>query len=364
MKSFEDFLRPEIRALTPYSLLPPEASRIRVKLDFNESPQEIPQELKERVLERLGQRRWGHYPRFGAEAIREALAKRNGCSRGQVLAGNGSGELIQAALGVVARPGARLLLATPAFSLYRQLAAITRLSVETVPLTPPSFSFDEEKFLSFARGNRGPVIPLMCSPNNPTGGTVTRDFVRAAARVFGTVFVDQAYVEFAEPEDHLVPLLEELPGLVLFKTLSKAYSAAGFRIGCCLASEAVITEINKAVLPFNLDICAEELALTVLENPQFADKNVQSIRQERERVYASLVKTGIEISPSRANFLFLRIPGLESRELQEELLSSGILVRDMSSAVSGFVRITIGTPAQNDEVLERLQEIACRVQKP
>lgn len=263
-------IRPEIRALRAYRFGDEEPYPVRAKLDFNESPDDVPEEIRAEVLERLRARRWGHYPEFGAPRLKRAIADSIGRSPDEIVVGNGSGETILAAVSVFAGGGS-VVLASPTFSLYGQIAAIASAKVVSVRRTGPDFAVDEAGFLSeVAAGS----VPLLCTPNNPTGGVSSRTFVGALLDASAVVLLDQAYVEFAEPAADFTALVGTRPNLVVFRTLSKAYAAAGFRIGYAVAPPDLAREIDKAVLPFNVDLAAEELALALLARPDAAKARV------------------------------------------------------------------------------------------
>jgi histidinol-phosphate/aromatic aminotransferase/cobyric acid decarboxylase-like protein len=199
-------------------------------------------------------------------------------------------------------------------------------------------------------------VPLVCSPNNPTGGTVTLDFVKRLCAAAGVVLLDQAYVDFAGPAEDAMRLLASCPNLVIFRTLSKAFSAAGFRIGYAAAAPELAREIEKAILPFSVDQAAEELAAALLEEPERSRRMVAAIAVERERVAASLRGLGAQVALSRSNFLFFAPPGGDGARVRAALLSRGVLVRDLTNVVPGRLRVSIGTPEENDLFLAKLKE--------
>jgi len=348
-------VRPEIRALRAYRFAPvPEG--LRAKLDFNESPADVPAEAKAAALASLGARRFALYPDFGTPRLRAALAASVGLSPEQVVPSNGSGEAILAAISILAGCGGTLLLAPPVFSLYVQMAGIAGARVATVPLVGDDFRLDEETFLArAAKGER--TVPLLCSPNNPTGGTVSKDFVHRLCAVAPVVLLDQAYVDFAEDDDDVLPLLADLPNLVVFRTLSKAYSIAGLRVGYAAARPDVAEEIGKAILPFSVDLGAEEIALAVLARREEIRARCRGIARERERVAAALRALGARVAPSRANFLFLVPPDGDGARVFRDLRARGVLVRDQTDVFPGALRVTIGTPDENDLFLTTLKEV-------
>jgi histidinol-phosphate aminotransferase len=346
-------VRPEIRALRGYALSET-LTGILAKLDFNESPWDVPEEIKRRVLAALEKRRWSLYPEFGSRRLKEAVARAIGRAPEEIVVGNGSGEIIQAAISVFAG-GGELLLAPPTFSLYWQIAAIAAARPVEIPRRGDDFTLDEAAFLEAALGPAR-VVPLVCSPNNPTGGTVSLDFVRKLCVAAAVVLLDQAYVDFAGPRDDAMPLLASCRNLVIFRTLSKAYSAAGFRIGYAVCAPELAREIEKAILPFSVDHAAEELAVALLEDPGRARRAVAAIAVERERVAAALRDLGAKVAPSRSNFLFFEPPGGNGAGVRAALLSRGVLVRDMTSVAPERLRVSIGTPEENDLFLTKLLE--------
>lgn len=350
--------RPGIAALKSYALVPGLPVPVRAKLDFNESPFDVPDEVKEKVLARLKARRWSLYPEFGSGRLRSAIAAFLGRSPEEVLVGNGSGEILLAAINVFAG-GGRLLLTPPTFSLYPQLAAIAQAEVAAVPLVGEEFAFDEAAILR-ALGKSPRTVPLICSPNNPTGTAAGISFLRALADASPVVLVDQAYVDFAPAEASALALVDEGRNVVVFRTLSKAFAAAGFRIGYAVARPDLAREVGKAVLPFSVDQAAEELAVALLENPAPARARVAEIVRERERVAGELSRMGAKVAPAAGNFLFVEPPGGEAERVRKKLLGRGILVRDLGPSAPGRLRVTIGRREENDLFLGELRRIVDR----
>ena len=350
-----DPVRAEIRTFRPYTLSPEVPGEIRAKLDFNESPFDVPESIKERVLSRLSQRRWSVYPTFGSPRLKRAIADSIGRTPDEIVVGNGSGEVILAALSVFAGSGGSMLLTPPTFSLYSQMAAITGSQPYLVARKGPDFEVDPGAVMAcFKADDR--MVPLICSPNNPTGGVLPLDVVSELARKAPVVLLDQAYVDFAAAGGDALSVLGSTPNLVIFRTLSKAYSAAGFRIGYAVARPGLVREIEKAVLPFSVDLAAEELALAVLEEPETARRTVATVVAERERVAGRLRGLGADVASSQANFLFFVPPGGDARATRTRLAARGVLVRDMTSVVPDRLRVTIGSAEQNDVFLSTLEE--------
>ena len=311
-------VRPEIRALRAYTRGVEEPFVVKAKLDFNESPDDVPEAIRAEVLARLAARRWSRYPEFGAPRLRKAIAESIGRREDEIVIGNGSGEVILAAVSVFAG-GSALVLAPPTFSLYEQMAAIAGAKVVSVKRTGRDYAIDEPAFL--AEASR--CVALVCSPNNPTGGVASRAFVERLLGTAPVVLLDQAYVEFAAAGDDLTALVGSRSNLVVFRTLSKAYAAAGFRIGYAVAPPDLAREIEKAVLPFNVDLAAEELALALLARPDASRERVARVVAERERVAAALREAGHDVAPSAANFLLVAPRGGDAAGVRGALLRSG-----------------------------------------
>lgn len=351
-----DAVRPGVRALAAYALVPPPAASVVAKLDFNEAPFDVPDDVKEEVLSRLRALRWSRYPELGAPRLVDAVARQSGRRPEEVVVGNGSGEILLSAVGVLAGGGGTLVIPSPSFSLYGQLAALADARVVSVPRSAPRFDVDLPALLAALEGAERPV-GLVCSPNNPTGGTVPLEALAEVASRASALLVDQAYVDFAEAEDDARSLLDRFENVVVFRTLSKAFAAAGFRIGYALASPALAAEVRKGVLPFSVDLAAEELALSLLSRPGLSDRAVSAVKAERDRVASALAGLGADVAPSRANFLWTSLPGIPGSALRQGLLDRGVLVRQPGSAEAGYVRVTIGTRAENDLFLTAMKEI-------
>lgn len=354
--------RPEVRSLTAYSLSRPAGGDVVARLDFNEAPRDVPAELKEEVLRRLGRRRWSHYPEFGNPRLVAALAARHGVDPSQVVVGNGSGEVLLAAVSVFAGGGGTLLLAPPTFSLYLQMAALSGARVETVRRSAPRFELGDEELEALAalasrEGAGERTVPLLCAPNNPTGNPLALGAVRRLALASRILLLDQAYVDFSDESDDALPLLPSLPNVVVFRTLSKAFAAAGFRIGYAVAHAEVARELRKGVLPFSVDLAAEELALALLERPELSARAVAEVKGERERLREALASMGAVPAPAGGNFLFFELPGWRGAVLFSRLAERGIVVREPSAAAPDHIRVTVGTREENDAFLAALESL-------
>ena len=369
-------VKPAVREIAPYTLAAREA---RVKVNQNENPWDLPETVKRRVLEKALARPWSRYPDFDPRELLEALSRFAGWRADGILAGNGSNELIQALLMVTVGPGTRVVVPEPTFTLYAHLVRILGgepVRVRLVPGRPapgedrvrpgpagpgpapdtPALAYDVSTLVAAGR-EKGAAMTIVCSPNNPTGASLSLAEVERLCRdADGLVVVDEAYHEFAGGT--VVPLLERHPNLVVLRTFSKAMALAGLRVGYLLASPELVREIDKARLPYNLNFFSQLCALAALEEKEALERTVSEIVAERERLLSRLADLpGVRAWPSRANFFLLELLGAQPRGVFEALHRRGVLVRDVTSypTLSRCLRVSVGTPQENDAVLWALQ---------
>jgi len=350
-------VKPAVRGMRAYSLQP---HRARIKINQNENPFDMPGEIKDEVSRRLATRPWSRYPDFVAAELLEQLAAFAGWIPQGTLAGNGSNELIQAVLAVLVGPGVRVVIPEPTFTLYRQIVTIFGGEIIAVPLTT-RFSFDVPALMRATTGLPTGVV-ILCSPNNPTGCRVQDEDLKALARGFnGIVIVDEAYHEFARHTT--VPLLNELPNLIVLRTFSKAMAMAGLRVGYMLASPELTREVHKATLPYNLNFVSSTIARVACERYDALLKPlVERLIEERDRLSAAIALIpGLNSVPSEANF-FLVKTAVRPGRLFEELLNRDILARDVSHypMLGDYLRLSVGKPEENDAVISALRDIMRR----
>ena len=349
-----DYIKPAVRALRAYTLSPHRAS---VKLNQNENPWDAPARIKDEVLRRFAARKWSRYPDFVPVSLHERLAEFAGWKRDGVIAGNGSNELIQALLMVTITTGKKVLISEPTFALYRQVTTVLGGEVESVSLTS-SLKFDDAALQRIVE-EKQPDVTIICSPNNPTGCVIDDDNLRKLLRTSrGLVVIDEAYHEFAEHS--VVPLLNDHENLIVLRTFSKAMAYAALRIGYLLASPALVTEIRKAVLPYNLNAFSQMAAEVAVENYESElHPLVEKIISERARLFNELSKIG-DLAPvaSKGNFMVVK-SATDPKRIFAELLARDVLVRDVSSypMLSEYFRVCVGTPEENDYLLEKIGEI-------
>ncbi|MDR7550864.1 MAG: histidinol-phosphate transaminase [Armatimonadota bacterium] len=349
-------IRPEIRALSAYRLRPLSGqSADVVRLHQNEAPEDWPQAIKREIARRLVEAPWHHYPSGRAEAVCEAIGRLQGTPGDMVAPASGSNGVIWAAFAAFAARGS-VVMPQPTYSMARLLATAAGARVVEVPLGP-GFALDAEALLAAAHARRAEAIYL-ASPNNPTGNALDRRAVEAVLEgAPGAVILDEAYWEFARAT--WLDAVPRYPRLVLVRTFSKAMAGAGLRLGWMTAQAPVIAELAKVLPPDVLNVFTQVAAPVLVEHREVATSRIRGIIAERGRVAAALEALGMRVHPSETNFLLFE-PGFPPAVVWEHLAAHGVLVRDVSTAphLASCLRVSIGTPQQNDRFLAALAAAA------
>jgi histidinol-phosphate aminotransferase len=347
--SLYDVIKPEVRELHAYTL---KHVKAEVKLDQNENPYELPPDLKREIAERALARPWGRYPEFVPAAITHILSKFTDWPEDGILVGNGSNELIQAALAVTLGPGRRIAIPQPTFTLYKLMASTLQADVKEVFLDADTFAFDAPALIQAARTAD---VLVLCTPNNPTGALLDHaTLVTLLKNAKGLVLLDEAYHEFSEQT--ALPLLRNHPNLIILRTFSKAMAMAGLRFGYMMAHPDIAREVHKAKLPYNVNIFTLAAAELVVERRAILAGPIANLIRERDRVMNALQKQpAVQTFPSRANFILIKTPKAAS-DLFNSLYAQGVLVRDVSAypLLERCLRVTIGLPEENDRFLAAL----------
>jgi len=330
--------RPNVRNLRPY-----EAKEIpaRVKLDANESPYGFRLDLKGVATNR--------YPDPEAKRLRRALARQAGVGMENVLCGNGSDELIYY---LITAFGGPVLFPAPTFSMYGIIGRAVGVRTIGVPLGR-DFDIDLKRTLAAVRRER-PKLVFLSSPNNPTGNCFSAErMLKIIEASRGLVVVDEAYQPFAGGRG-FTAFLRDYENLLVMRTLSKVGLAA-LRVGFLIGSEALIAEVNKVRLPFNLNSLSQAGAASALSDRRRMASYIKAIAGERERLAGALEgMPGVEAFPSEANFIMFRVK--DPKKTHRALLRRGVLVRDISNTVRGCLRVTVGTRKENDAFIKALKE--------
>lgn len=347
--------RDDLRALAGYHS--PQVE-VEVRLNTNESPYAPPPAFVDRWLEAMRTVSWNRYPDRRATDLRAALGAFVGQPAARLLCGNGSNEILQTLLLTYGGAGRRALMFEPTYALHAQIARSTATAI-VAGERQTDFSIDAERACAQIAAAQ-PSVVFICSPNNPTGtvddsATVKR--VLAACQDAGAILVvDEAYGEFAPWS--AIELVDDERALAVVRTYSKVWSLAAVRLGFVVAPEWMIGELETVLLPYNLSVPTQLAGTIALDFVDEMKARVASLVEERGRVFAALSETdGIEVYPSGANFLLFRVAG-DAHDLWKRLLDHDVLVRDFSSwpRVEQCLRVTIGSPEENDAFLDALRE--------
>ncbi|MBN2653882.1 MAG: histidinol-phosphate transaminase [Nitrospirae bacterium] len=332
-----------IRALSPYSA---RDIKCRIKLDGNESPYTVSGlNLKATLAVPLNR-----YPDPEAKMLRKTLANNAGISSDMIVCGNGSDELISCLVTVYGGP---VLCPVPTFAMYSIISKSFGVKFVGVPLNK-DFDLDEAKMLNAVK-KINPKLIFLSNPNNPTGNCFSSETILKIIRASkGIVIVDEAYQPFAS-ESGFMPMLNDLPNLVILRTLSKI-GFAGLRTGFAAANPLIINELNKVRLPYNVNALSQSAAIEGLKNKKERKINIKKIVSERQRLYDGLCSiNGIEAYPSEANFILFKTASADT--IFNELLSKGILIKNISGAIKGCLRVTVGNEKENSIFLKTLENI-------
>jgi histidinol-phosphate aminotransferase len=346
--NLESLIRPNVRVMKPYSSARDEfQGDARVMLDANENS-----------LGSAGPAEFNRYPDPQQRALKQALGPLKGVAPDQVFLSNGSDEVIDLLVRLVARPGQDSILSTPpTFGMYEVAAALNDVTLERVPLDA-DFQLSQEAIAQILALASQAKIVFLCSPNNPTGNLLRTADIEQILRGFpGLVVVDEAYADFADQPSWLTRLAE-FENLVVLQTFSKAWGLAGIRLGMAFGSPELVAYLNRIKMPYNVSENTQRLALAALADTARFEAMRQQLLQSRATLQAELAALPIvdHIFPSDANFLLTRfVP--EVGAVYQHLLNQGIVVRrPTQAACAGTLRLTVGTAAENDALITALRE--------
>jgi len=338
----EQLVRPLIAELKPYSSARDEYSAAReamVFLDANENPFESDV---------------NRYPDPHQLILKQRISALRGVAEDRIFLGNGSDDILDLLFRVFCEPYTdQVICLPPTFGMYKVLSRVHGAQLLEIPLDA-AWQPDVEAIL--ARSGSKAKLLFLCSPNNPTGQSLDRGRILELLERFpGLVVIDEAYIDFAD-QPGFSEYLDSFENLVITQTLSKAYGMAGIRLGICMAHPQVIEYLKRVKLPYNISELTQQRALETLQDPSRLREEVALIRSERARMAGALAGVSFirEVFPSEANFLLVRVDDAALRYRQ--LVQRGVVVRNTSGYLNlpNTLRFTIGTPEENDRVLEIL----------
>jgi histidinol-phosphate aminotransferase len=341
-RSVNDLVRKNIRDLRPYSSARDEfKSAAGVFLDANENP----------YGDGLNR-----YPDAVHRQLKSRLSARTGVPDEQIILGNGSDEVLDLVFRTFCEPGRdNVIITPPTYGMYRVIADINNVEVRRAYLTP-EFELDAEAVIRQTDENTKLVI--ICSPNNPTGNLMAVTAIeKLLDQLDCLVILDEAYIEFSETAGWS-KRLAQFPNLIVVQTFSKAWGLAGIRLGIGMASVDIINMLHKVKPPYNINALTEKKALAAFRDTVQFETNITIILAEREKLSPELSSCPsiMQVYPSEANFLLVKVANADL--LYEHLKNKGVIVRNRTNqpGCKNMLRITVGTPGQNQLLIKTLKE--------
>lgn len=340
-------VRKNIKKLTPYSSARDEFSGKKgVFLDANENP--------------FGM--YNRYPDPYQKKLKKVISSLKNVDEKHLFLGNGSDEAIDLLFRIFCTPNKdKALTFTPTYGMYQVAAEINDVELLTLPLNN-SFQIDVEKVLPIIKNENLKII-FICSPNNPTGNSLNKNTIELLLQKFkGIVVIDEAYIDFS-PEESWSSKIEEYPNMVVLQTLSKAWGLASLRLGIAIANKSVIKYLNRVKPPYNISHINQKTALKILKQKKIFTQNIQLLQEEKQKMIAQLSELSNirEIYPSNANFLLIKVN--DANTLYKYLISKNIIIRNRNSVIKNCLRISIGTPIENELLIQELKRFETNIKK-
>ena len=353
MREYKSYFRSVVDAMAGYA--PGEQPKMLdlVKLNTNENPFP-PSPAVLGALESFDGTMLRRYPDPMADALCSAIAEVNNVTRNMVVAGNGSDDILTMTFRAFTAPDKAVAVMEPTYSLYPVLAAMQEARVIKIALQENNdFAMPEDVLKQAAAAN----ILIITRPNAPTGNTFPKEDIRKIASEFdGIVFIDEAYADFAD--DNCMDLVHEFSNVIVSRTSSKSLSLAGLRFGYAVAHPTIIEGLNKLKDSYNMDMITQKLAEAAVRDQEYLAATVAKVKKLRADLAAALQKLNFKLIPSQANFIFAAPPDNDGAKAFKFLRDHAVIVRYFPGEVTGkYLRITVGTAAQNQRLIDVLSEL-------
>lgn len=341
MFNLKDIVRPNILSLNPYSSARDEFDgKSGILLDANENP--------------YG--KLNRYPDPYQKELKQKLADLKKVSTENIFIGNGSDEIIDLTFRIFCNPGKdKALTFSPTYGMYDVFAAINDIEIIKVPLTE-DFQINVQSVENYLTDSKLKLI-FICSPNNPTGNSINKKDIEYILGNFkGIVIIDEAYIDFS-PLESWINTLTKYPNLIISQTFSKAWGSAAARVGIAYANKEVIQLFNNVKPPYNVSELNQKAAINTLSDLVEFKRNLEIILNEKEKLAKSLtqIKQVIKVYPSDANFLLAEV--INANKMYQDLLDQKIITRNRNNIINNCIRISVGTPYENNQLLEALKNI-------
>lgn len=342
MVDIKTLVRENVKNLIPYSCARDEfKGNAGIFMDANENPFGI----------------LNRYPDPYQRELKASISKIKGIAEENIFLGNGSDEIIDLCFRVFCNPTIdKALIFTPTYGMYEVSASVNDVTVLKIPLNE-SFQIDLKK-VELLFSDKNLKLIFICSPNNPTGNSMNySDIEYIIANFKGIVIIDEAYIDFSD-NPSFIKMVDRYPNLILMQTFSKAFGLAAVRVGMAFSNPTVIQYFNKLKPPYNISLINQKAVLRKLNKIEEYKSQIVKIKKERERLSANLKKMKIteKVYPSDANFLLVKVKNADL--VYNNLVINSIIVRNRSSVIDNCLRITVGTPSENNKLVNALKSIS------
>ncbi len=341
MINLKEIVRPNILSLKPYSSARDEfTGEAEVFLDANENP--------------FGN--LNRYPDPYQKELKSKLAKLKKVTDASIFIGNGSDEVIDLTFRIFCNPGFdKALTFSPTYGMYDVSAAINDIELIKIPLSKES-QIDLHLIGNYLTDSLLKLI-FICSPNNPTGNLINKKEIEYILKKFnGIVIIDEAYIDFSLSKSW-VTMLDNYPNLIVSQTFSKAWGLAAARIGIAYANKDIVKLFNKVKPPYNISKLNQKAAIDALANYTEFESNLQVILSQKEKLEPALndIEVVKKVYPSDANFFLIEV--IDANRIYEALAKQKIITRNRNNIINNCIRISIGTPKENEQLLNALKNI-------
>ena len=342
------YIREDLMDFTPY-----QAGHVTgvLKLDANENPYQMDDLVREEIIHWLSNKEnFSVYPDSNCLELRESIASYYQVDKNQVACGVGSDQLIDCTIRGILMPGDAVVYPDPSFSMYQSIITLNHGKGIPVALNE-DFSYNIEAMIQACQDENAKLL-ILCTPNNPTGNSLTIDQIKTIARAVDCpIMVDEAYGEFQDESS--ISLIKEFENILVLRTFSKAYGLAGLRIGYAIGSEKALYPIEISKPPYNVNTFTQMVAKMVIENPESYQTHIEDMKGGREIIKEALEEMGLKVYPSDANFLLIECDKIE---LDSYLKTKNIHIRAMKIRGKKMYRISVGRADQNKLLLESIRE--------
>ncbi|MEO6404127.1 MAG: histidinol-phosphate transaminase [Ferruginibacter sp.] len=341
MIDINKLVRPNILRMHPYSSARKEYKGSEgIFIDANENPFGV----------------YNRYPDGEQNELKQAISNIKNIDVKNIFLGNGSDEIIDLLFRIFCSPGIdKVISFTPTYGMYAASAALNDVIIIEIPLAE-NFQPNVKELQPYLNDETCKML-FICSPNNPTGNTLEKNLIKEILRGFnGIVIIDEAYIDFSN-EETFANEFEKYPNLVVLQTLSKAWALAALRIGICFAAVNIIGWLNKIKPPYNISTANQQAAVQALQDKTGFEKRLDILNKEREKLSIAFADVSCikKIYPTDANFFLVEVT--DADKIYKQLIEQKIIVRNRNSILKNCLRISIGTPEENEKLIKTLRSL-------